>query len=220
MIKRLLSLLMATVILCLTSITVFAENDSISNQDIITISETQLISSVNDPEKLQEIIEKENLSVPEGYYLEKVETFVYSNDDFEFNPEPEPQAILYEIKNVRHSPNQFIYVNQYDSDWFYGPSTISITYSRTNKVEKDIGVSIGNGTVSAAVGYKVSVEYTNSKTFNSSVAAGKKLNVKVHTNYTSTQFDIYNKWTGNLVEKDAWTAKPIGLVFKQYTYNQ
>lgn len=149
-------------------------------------SDCQLITVITNQAELQNIIETQQLNVPTGYHLEKVE---------------------------------FYYVNEYDSDWFYGPCSVSETYTRESTVKIDIDTTIGNGTVSAAVGYSITDTYVKSKTFTTTVAANKKLNVRIHTNYKSTQFDIYNQWSNNLVEKDAWTAKPIGLVFVQYTYS-
>lgn len=132
----------------------------------------------------------------------------------------EPTAILYEIRNVRHSPNQFYYVNQYDSDWFYGPCEVSETYTKEVETKSKMDTTIGKSTVKLSVGYSHSEKYTVSKTFKTSVAAGKVLNIRVHANFASAQFDIYNKYNGNLVEKDAWIAKPVGLVFLQYTYSK
>lgn len=182
------------------------------------------LSVITNPTELKKIIEEQELDVPVGYHLEKVEVFCYmdkteqKNEGFDENIQP--NALLYEIRNVRVSPNEFYYVNEYDSDWFYGPCSVSETYTRQSSVKIDIDTTIGNSTVSAAVGYSITDTYTKSKTFSASVASGKILNVRVHTNYKSTQFDIYNQWTGNLVERDAWTAKPIGLVFVQYTYSK
>lgn len=183
-------------------------------------SDLQLVSTVTNPEELEKIIEQDNIQVPEGYHLEKVETFVYDGVEPQMEqPIIEPRAILYEIRNVRHSPNQFIYTNEYESDWFYGPCTATETYSQTQEARVDIDTSIGDSTVEAAIGFSISQSYTHTRNYTVTVPAGKAVNVRIHMNYTSTMFDIYNKWTGNLKEKDAWAAKPIGLVFKQYTYN-
>lgn len=92
--------------------------------------------------------------------------------------------------------------------------------SRTNTVKKSINVGVTNKVVSAAVGYDITDSFTSTKTFSTTVAAGKKVNVKVHTNYQKKTFDIYNNATGNCVQSGAYTMKPVGLIFKQYTYSQ
>ena len=63
-------------------------------------------------------------------------------------------TLLYEIRNVRHSPNQFYYVNKYGSDRFYGPCDISETYSKDAETKHDISTTIGKETVNA---YKLSI---------------------------------------------------------------
>ena len=96
----------------------------------------------------------------------------------------------------------------------------SETYSRTSSVKRSISVGVTNNVVSAAVGYDITDTFTNTKTFSATVASGKKVNVKVHTNYQKKTFDIYNNLTGNCVQSGAYTMKPVGLIFKQYTYSQ
>lgn len=179
---------------------------------------------VTDTAELERIVEQDELNVPEGYHLEKVETFVYTEVDdsnagvIKQTTDIQPYGIIYEVKNKKNKGDNHIKTDQYDSDWFYGPASISETYSRTNKVEKNVSVGITNAALSSALGYSVTDEYTNVKTFSTSVASGKKLNVKVYTNYQKTTFDIYNKATQKCVQEGASTEKPVGLIFKQYTY--
>ena len=182
------------------------------------------VSSITDPDELQEIIENENLSIPEGYHLESIDTYIYTleaEESLAFQTgEIEPLGIIYNIENVRNRGDGFYYTNEYDSDWFYGPANVSETYTRTNSVKKSINVGVTNNVVSTAVGYDITDTFTNTKTFSTNVASGKKVNVKVHTNYQKKTFDIYNKITGDCAQSGAYTMKPVGLIFKQYTYAQ
>lgn len=220
MFKKCLSAII-TIVLALSFSTVAfaAEKDKM---EVLNISsDCDLISTITSPSELEKIIANENINVPEGYQIEKIETFIYNDKVDTIESQIQPLGgLIYTIKNVRRSPNEFYYVNQYDSDWFDGPCSVSETYTRTSEVKVDIGTNIGNGTVSAAVGFSITDKYTKSKSFTTNVAANKKLNVQIHTNYKSTQFDIYNQWTGSLIEKDAWVAQPIGLVFRQFTYSK
>lgn len=228
MVKKVLSVILSIVLGLSLCLSVFALEDTTQNGDAVYVPVgAQSVSVVEDPEELQKIIDEHHLNVPEGYTLEKVETFVYTEDYHSDPPlQPMPRALLYEIRNVRRSPNEFYYVNEYDSDWYEGSSdlnagltTIKETYTRSSSVKIDIDTMIGKGTVSAGVGYSITDTYTKSKTFETKISPRKKVNVRIHTVYQSTQFDIYNQWTNHLVEKDAWTAQPIGLYFAQYTYS-
>src|SRR5699024_4834388 len=102
------------------------------------------VSSITDPDELQEIIENENLSIPEGYHLESIDTYIYTleaEESLAFQTgEIEPLGIIYNIENVRNRGDGFYYTNEYDSDWFYGPANVSETYTRTNSVKKSINV--------------------------------------------------------------------------------
>ena len=63
-------------------------------------------------------------------------------------------ALLYEIRNVRHSLNLFYDVNKYGSDRFYGSCDISETYSKDAETKHDISTTIGKETVNA---YKIRI---------------------------------------------------------------
>lgn len=213
-------------------LSVFQVN-AISRYPTITEDNTELelesVTTITDKETLDEIITNQNLNIPTGYHLEKVDVIVYNADNSEntlsnsFAAEDtiQPMAgLIYEIKNIRVSPKEFYYVNEYDSDWFDGPCTISETYSKECKAKYNYSVGIQNSTVEASLGYSKSYKTVCTKTFSTTVASGKRLNVRIHTNYKSTEFDVYNKLTGNLAEKNCWIAKPIGLIFIQYTYSK
>lgn len=219
MFKKCLSAIITIVLAFSFSTVAFAAEEN--EMEALNISsDCDLISTITSPSDLEAIIATENINIPEGYHIEKIETFIYNDEVEPVQSQIQPFALIYTIKNVRRSPNEFYYVNEYDSDWFDGPCSANETYTRTSKVKVDIGTDIGNSTVSAAVGFSISNKYSKSATFTTNVAANKKLNVRIHTNYKSTQFDIYNQWTGSLVEKDAWVAQPIGLVFRQFTYSK
>lgn len=188
------------------------------------------VSSVTDEDELEKIIEKENIEVPEGYHLESVDTYIYNNasedliqEDWisqQVDAQYSPRGIVYNIKNVKNKGDGFYFSSEYDSDWFYGPATVSEQYTRTNSVKMSVDAGVANSVISGAVGYSVTSTYSCTKTFTTTVASGKKVNVKIHTNYAKTTFDVYNKLTGNCVQSGAYTMKPVGLIFKQYTYSQ
>lgn len=223
MIKKITCIITVISILLLTVFSTNAQNLYPIGTKDNTELKLESITTITDKEELKEIIEEQNLSVPAGYYLEKVDVIVYNTEDT-INTIPsssiQPRGLIYEIRNIRVSPKEFYYVNEYDSDWFDGPCSISETYSTECSVKYDYSVNIGDSTVQASLGYSKNYKTVCTKTFSTTVAAGKKLNVRIHPNYKSTEFDVYNKLTGNLVEKNCWIAKPIGLIFLQYTYSK
>lgn len=221
--KKIVCLITVFSILLLSVFTVNAMSLYPTTTEDDTELELESVTTITDKEELEEIIESQNLSVPTGYYLEKVDVIVYNTEDT-INTIPsssiQPRGLIYEIRNIRVSPKEFYYVNEYDSDWFDGPCSISETYSTECSVKYDYSVNIGDSTVEASLGYSKEYRTVCTKTFSTTVAAGKRLNVRIHPNYKSTEFDVYNKLTGNLTEKDCWIAKPIGLIFMQYTYSK
>lgn len=231
MLKKIISVFMVTALFisCLSVSFATERSETIHS---IESKDTSLVRVIDDPEELCKwATDDVPGDITKSYKLEKIEIFQYNTSELKYedlistthinNSTPfEPMALLYEIRNVRHSPNQFYYVNKYDSDWFYGPCDISETYSKEAETKHDISTTIGKETVNASIGYSFSQKYIVSKTFSTKVAENKVLNVKVHVNYTSALFDIHNKYNGQLIESDAWVAKPIGLIFLQYTYSK
>lgn len=223
--KKILSILLAAILFFTYSVYVFAAGDNTSDVNINIIDNTKLVQTITDKNELQKIIERDHLTVAPNSQLEKVEIFVYEPENNELitnsNMNIQPMAgLIYEIRNVVVSPKEFYYVNEYSSDWYDGPCTVKQTYTKSTRVKANVDTQIGDSTVKAAIGFELDQEFTVSKEFSTTVASGKRLNVRVHVNYKSTEFDIYNKFTGKLVESKAWAAKPIGLVIFQYTYSK
>lgn len=219
MMKKMISMVLA-IILCF-SMVVFSHA---SNDESVTLEE-QYHTIVTDPNEIEEIIQKENVQVPDGYTLEKVEYCAYidietANANSNTISEKESRAgLVYYITNVKIK-DDFYFVNDYDHDIFEGPAEITTKYSYTREVRKSLGVTIGNSTVEAAVGYDITDKYTKEKEFSTTVASGKVLHVYVYPVYRRTTFDIYNRWTDELVKSGAYTDKLVGIYVKQQTYSR
>ncbi len=228
--KNVTSIILAIILLFSTQISIYAKDDLTNSQSKIDEFQNYTLTTemvITDQDELDEYAKKFNYAPPEGHNLEKIEIYAYIDnssksldllvsDTVVANP-VQPLGLFYTIKNVRVSPKEFYYVNDYDSDYFYGPCDVSESYTKTSSTKISVSTNIGNSNLKAAIGYDRNDTFSYTKTFSTSVAAGKVLNVRVHTNYKSTEFDIYNTVTGELVEKNAWTAKPIGLIFMQFT---
>lgn len=223
MVKKFVSVLLILTFCIYSGALSYAMNDTnVSNTDIYT-EEPQNIC-ITDKAVLERIAQMKNLQIPAGYHLECYEQSFYVGNEYvsadnHSSFEPEPRALLYRIENVVVRTPDFYYVHEYEHDIYQGPATISTTFTQSKTVKKSIGVSIGNSTVKAAVGYDITDTYTVSKTFSATVAAGKYLEVKVYPLYRRTTFDIYNQWTDELVQRDARTDQPVGLYIEQYTYS-
>lgn len=181
--------------------------------------------SISDPSLLQEQIKKENISVPDGYRLERIDCYTYHMPDAvqpaDSQMQPSASGLLYTTKNVFHGTMDFYYPDYPESsDYYDGPATVSETFSYAKEVIVSTSVSIGDSTLNTTVGYNVNQLYTVTKTYSTTVPANKRINLKVYTVYNRTTFDIYNKITGNLVQQGAYTDKPVGLTIFQYTYSK
>lgn len=221
MYKKIIALVLIVVFIFMTGVCPFAVDDKSSENNMYSFH--RIIDNPNELKKIEK--DEQTALLLDGYHLENVIIDQYICEPIfqsipskvENNTSIEPYALLYKIKNVK-TESPFIFPDIYELNVYQGPAKISETYTRSEKVGLSTGVRIGKSTVSAAVNYDVSKEYTVSKTFSVTVASGKILHVKVHIIYRRTSFDIYNKYTNNLVRKYAYADKPIGLQFTQYIY--
>lgn len=181
--------------------------------------------SITDPLLLQAQIEKENISVPVGYRLERINCYTYHMPDAvqSVDPQMQPSAsgLLYATKNVFHGTRDFFYPDYPEaSNYYEGPATVSETFSYSKSVIVSTSVPLGARTVKSTVGYDAEQFYQVEKLHHTIVPANKKIQNKVYIVYNQTTFDIYNKLTGKLVQQGAYTNKPIGLLIFEYTYSK
>lgn len=211
---------MFVVLFSLSSAVAVAQAKSVDVDTDIQLAYHEVIT---DEDELNRIVQEEGIILSGTKRLEKVEKIVYASkeeDTGAMNIGVVPCAILYEIKNVVVNSPDFYYTSDYDHDITHGAGSVSKTYSFTRAVKTNFGgVSIGNSTVSSAVGYDITNKYTVSKHFSATIAEGKVLDVKAYPLYRRTTFDIYNKWNNTLVKQGAYTDKPVGVYIAQYTYS-
>lgn len=220
MVKKCLSLLLALIIVISVPTASFAEGINENDSDML------YHSVIADADELEEIITNENIVVPDGYNLEKVEKTGYitvgenellREDVSTIKPGYEVNGVIYELRNKNVEP-PFIYVNNYYLDVFQGYANITEKYQYSKEVIKNINVTIGSNTVKSCVGYSKTQKYDIEKTFSTTAPAGKILHLHIDIIYRRTSFDIYKKSTGALVQSYAYTDRPIGLQFTQYIY--
>lgn len=180
---------------------------------------------ITDTVTLNQIIEDENLEVPEGYELTEVEVLKYSSTD-DLNLVTESEDLIstfgwlhsYYIGYVSSYGDGYYDSYDYDADWFDGPCSVNETYSRSDKAEITSSVSLSSSALSAGLGYNKSTTFTKSKSFSTTVSEGKKLQVKIWTNLGKYYFKIYDALDDDSYAGYGYSYKPVGLLFKQYTY--
>ena len=134
--------------------------------------------SITHPLLLQAQIEKENISVPVGYRLERINCYTYHMPDAvqSVDPQMQPSAsgLLYATKNVFHGTRDFFYPDYPEaSNYYEGPATVSETFSYSKSVIVSTSVSIGDSTLNTTVGYNVNQLYTVTKTYSTTVPCSK-----------------------------------------------
>jgi hypothetical protein len=174
---------------------------------------------ITDSDELQQIVVDDNLDVPKGYTLVKVEvTVVNSNSNTINNTNSLKNNVLdstgISITSIKDIPDVY-FVNDYVSNWYYGPCTISEEFSQERSVSKEASVGISNDIVEAKYGVTIGKKITNTSTFNAAVSAGNKLNVQIFTNYHQYYFSIKS---GSQQIGTGSIYVPMGLIIKQYTY--
>jgi len=200
---------------------------------------------VNDRESLEQIIESENIEVPEGYELSSVTTTVVYDDaaiksfkeeqsSVQKNPgddivTPMTTYWVKSIENVRTLGERFYADTPLYSDWLDGPLPKGFTYTLSDTVnagyKSELGMSASD--ISIKVGFDVAKGHAISRNATTDpVASGKRLNVKIYTNYLVKEFDeVRRLYMGGLeipnmketYQGSAW--KPIGYILRQYHYN-
>ena len=173
-------------------------------------SEQELITTVTDPEELAALAERDGVTAPEGYRLEKVEVYyIYAGQ--RSNPKTVwPYTILYRIGDCFSVGYAFYDVsNVVNSDWFDGPCEASVEVVGTENAWVDAQTRSAQTAVAA---------YEEPAVFYTTVPEGKKVNIRTYTQYSVSRFDVVNRLTEQTVEQDAWMAFPDGRVFIQYTF--
>ncbi len=221
--KKILCAIVAILIFFNFYLSAYGTSINIPENEIETDGKIMLLDTVTDKNLLKKIIKTDRLYVPDGLNLEKKEIFVLKLENSETTNSAinfkRWSGLIYEIKNISVSPKEFYYIDEYDSDWYDGACSIKGEYNKKLSVKAKVKTVIGKGTVKNAIGFSLTQNVSVLNNFHIAVEEGKKVNVRTYANYKSVEFDIYNKFTGRLVEAKAWAAKPIGLVIIRYTYS-
>lgn len=206
------------------------------------------ITTVTDPDELKNPDVIAGAEIPEGYKLVEVKIGVSNSIDEKSTALPssenpitssksstiQPQSTsdifstnYYYAKNPVVNPIEVYFPNSPDySDWYDGPSSVSISEARGFNANYSSSVGLSKGVISATVGFDVGTQYSRTVTYSVNVDAGKKVNVKVFSNNKETKFEEWLRVTTlGIVQSDSrvgygYGYKPIGAIWKQYTYSK
>lgn len=217
-------IIVSLIIVALTTITLYLNFYKLK-PEVSSSTVVEYKTVITDPEELAEFAEKNKQPAPAGYKLEKINILHYTDDrEDNFNSTFSPPSLLYEIKNVKRHYSEYRYTYPDYSDVADVTSACKFggTYISNDAVKMHYKTKIGNVTVSRAVKYDITEKRGIEKKYSTPDFAkdDMKVHLKTYTTYTYTQFDIYNKYTGELKEENAAVSVPNGLLFIQYTYGK
>lgn len=123
----------------------------------------------------------------------------------------------YEVRNVSDQGNGW-----YDSSHllyeFYvdGPDTFTINKTATRKTETNCGLSGTKNMIGASVGFTIGQSRSLSVESNTPVPKGQRLRVSIYATHHKVTFDIFQKVSGNWVDKGSYEAlEPNGVFFQK-----
>ncbi|MGP1599445.1 hypothetical protein [Peptoanaerobacter stomatis] len=126
------------------------------------------------------------------------------------------------ISDVVDQGTGYKLVDHFDENRYEGPIKGTYTYSRTDTSSYNATVSLNADIVSAGVGFTIGRNYTKSDSVTVNVPAGKKVILKIWTNYQKKSFTIYTEYSSSIglwYPKGTGNAyKPVGLIFTQAEY--
>lgn len=129
------------------------------------------------------------------------------------------------IDDIEELGDGYYFTNKYKSSWYYGPCSVTETYTRSDSAAYDCSCTIGSKTLGSALGCSFDKTYTNSQSYTVACPSNKnKVNLKVFTNYQKKSFTVYwARGKNGRRGKKAGTGKswkPCGLIFQQTTYKK
>lgn len=126
------------------------------------------------------------------------------------------------IGNVENKGTGYKLVDHFDENRYQGPISGTYTYTRTDRSAYNATVSVDADIVSAGVGFTIGEEHTKSDSVTINVPAGKRIILKVWTNYQKKTFTVYREYSTSVglwyPEGTGSAYKPVGLIFTQAEY--
>lgn len=178
---------------------------------------------VTNKEDIKQIAKEQSLNNPDKI---KSITYTYTIDentseDILISPFLTSTTVILDVVDLGTG---YSFWDDYESDIFYCPAEINLTYSRKSSSGFKCDLGITASSVTAAVGFNASTEFTRTSTYKKNVTEYKKLEVRVLTNYQMKSFKAYTSYSNapgllyNETPGKAW--KPVGLIFQSILYDR
>lgn len=126
------------------------------------------------------------------------------------------------IGNVVDQGTGYRLEGHFNENRYQGPMSATYTYTRKDSCTFNSDIGIKSDIVSAKVGFTIGKEIIQTDSIQLSVPAGKKILLKVWTNYQKKSFTVYREYS-NCVglwypEGSGNAYQPVGLIFTQAEY--
>lgn len=211
--KKVLSLILAFTLLASLNTSVLAKKSEI-NQNKIT-----------DKNQLKNIIEEDNVIVPEGYELVEVTTYETTSRPESFlsgNISPRSRFGYYLVSKAILGEKYF--VNDYlSSNWYDGPLKAKKSFQVKAGAKYTSSLTIKINDVTGSLGIESYYEATETDEVTLDIKDDETVNLKVFGNYRKHNCDVYEKNhygypNMTTVVGSPYAYEPIGLIFKQYKF--
>lgn len=126
------------------------------------------------------------------------------------------------ISDIVDCGNGYTLSGHYNENRYEGPISGTYSHSRTDSCEFTATASVSSQIVSAGVGFTIGNSITSTDSVTINVPSGKRVILKISTNYNKKSFTIYREYsdsTGLWYRQGTGDAyKPVGLIFTQAYY--
>lgn len=239
-IKRFLSVCLSLIMLLSSSFVVLADsnetneakeaNESFVSLDEIAKYEDKMYADsapneivITDPVAIQKLATEQGFPDVEDikkltYTIGKVEQSALDDEI------PQQRAGTYRtfISDVVDQGTGYKLVDHFDENRYQGPIQGTYTYSRTDTSTYNATVSLTADIVSAGVGFTIGKSYTKTDSVTLNVPSGKRIILKIWTNYQKKSFTVYNEYSSSVglwyPQGTGNAYKPVGLIFTQAEY--
>lgn len=236
-IKLSICVFLSLILLLCSSIVVFADTNEVKEVDETFVSLNDLKKYENkvyanrrpneivitDPVAIQKLAKEQGFPNVEEikkltYTVGKVEQGSLADEI------PQQRAGTYRtfISNVVDQGTGYKLADHFDENRYQGPISGTYTYTREDVSSYNATVSLSADIVSAGVGFTIGSNYSKSDSVTLNVPAGKRIILKIWTNYQKKSFTVYNEFSSSpglwYPQGTGNAYKPVGLIFTQAEY--
>lgn len=233
------------VLLVFVSSTAFASNEmnkpvevsNIDNNLGIMINKTAKHTEyvITDQKKIDEILKKDKVVVPDGKTVISITTVmpnIDTGEEINSTVEISPKIksintkgiywLSFLVKNVINQGNNYYYPNDILHITSGGPGG-TITQTVTDSISATMSCSVGVSVevVSAKVGFDVTATFSISDAYSRTLAPTETGEIRSWVLYNYKTYEVWNDWLigSDTYETDGFALKPIGVMFRYYQFS-